>query len=45
MVARPELVTAAVLMATRGRLDRARQSFHDAEAELYEVRHPAAARI
>ena len=35
MVARPELVTAAVLMATRGRLDRARQFFHDAEAELY----------
>lgn len=36
MVARPELVTAAVLMATRGRLDRARQSFHEAEAELYQ---------
>ncbi len=35
MVARPELVTAAALMATRGRLDRARQFFHDAEAELY----------
>jgi pimeloyl-ACP methyl ester carboxylesterase len=35
MVARPELVTAAVLMATRGRLDRARQFFHEAEAELY----------
>jgi pimeloyl-ACP methyl ester carboxylesterase len=35
MVARPELVASAVLMATRGRLDRARESFHDAEAELY----------
>jgi pimeloyl-ACP methyl ester carboxylesterase len=35
MVARPELVTASVLMATRGRLDRARESFRDAEEELY----------
>jgi pimeloyl-ACP methyl ester carboxylesterase len=35
MVARPELVTAAVLMATRGRLDRARQGFHDGEMQLY----------
>ena len=35
MVVRPELVSAAVLMATRGRLDRARQFFHDAEVELY----------
>jgi pimeloyl-ACP methyl ester carboxylesterase len=35
MVARPELVSSAVLMATRGRLDRARQFFHDAEAELH----------
>jgi pimeloyl-ACP methyl ester carboxylesterase len=35
MVSRPELVSAAVLMATRGRLDRARQFFHDAEVELY----------
>ncbi|BBZ37379.1 putative non-heme bromoperoxidase BpoC [Mycobacterium conspicuum] len=35
MVVRPELVTAAALMATRGRLDRTRQSFRDAEAELY----------
>ena len=35
MVARPELVTSAVLMATRGRLDTARESFYDAEAELY----------
>ena len=44
MVARPELVTAAVLMATRGRLDRTRQSFRDAEAELYEagIQLPAA---
>jgi len=35
MVARPELVTAAVLMATRGRMDNARQFFHDTEAESY----------
>jgi pimeloyl-ACP methyl ester carboxylesterase len=35
MVTRPELVSSAVLMATRGRLDRARQFFHDAEVELY----------
>ena len=35
MVVRPELVSAAVLMATRGRLDRARQFFHDAEVDLY----------
>jgi pimeloyl-ACP methyl ester carboxylesterase len=37
MVVRPDLVTAAVLMATRGRLDRARQFFHDSEAELYDT--------
>ncbi len=36
MVARPDLVTAAVLMATRGRMDRARQFFHESEAEFYE---------
>lgn len=36
MAARPDLVTAAVLMATRGRMDRARQFFHESEAELYE---------
>jgi pimeloyl-ACP methyl ester carboxylesterase len=36
MVVRPDLVSAAVLMATRGRLDRARQFFHDAEVELHE---------
>ncbi len=35
MVVRPELVRSAVLMATRGRLDRARQFFREAEAELY----------
>jgi pimeloyl-ACP methyl ester carboxylesterase len=35
MVVRPELVTAAVLIATRGRLDRARQFFHNSETELY----------
>jgi pimeloyl-ACP methyl ester carboxylesterase len=37
MVVRPELVTAAVLMATRGRLDRTRQFFRDAEAELHDT--------
>jgi len=37
MVVRPELVSAAVLMATRGRLDRTRQFFREAEAELYEA--------
>lgn len=36
MVLRPELVSTAVLMATRGRLDRARQFFHDSEADLYD---------
>lgn len=36
MVVRPELVSAAVLMATRGRLDRARQLFHESEAGLYD---------
>ncbi|SPM28990.1 Lysophospholipase, alpha-beta hydrolase superfamily, partial [Mycobacterium terramassiliense] len=35
MVSRPELVRSAVLMATRGRLDRARQFFHEAEVELH----------
>ena len=35
MVSRPELVTGAVLLATRGRLDRAREFFHTAEDELY----------
>jgi pimeloyl-ACP methyl ester carboxylesterase len=34
MVARPELVSAAVLMATRGRQDRARDFFRTAEWEL-----------
>jgi pimeloyl-ACP methyl ester carboxylesterase len=34
MVARPELVSAAVLMATRGRLDRTRELFHIADADL-----------
>jgi len=36
MLARPELVSAAVLMATRGRQDRARDFFRDAEWELAE---------
>lgn len=36
MVARPELVRSAVLMATRGRHDRAREFFRDAERELAE---------
>jgi pimeloyl-ACP methyl ester carboxylesterase len=34
MVARPDLVSKAVLMATRGRLDRAREFFRVADAEL-----------
>ncbi len=34
MVVRPDLVSKAVLMATRGRLDRAREFFRDAEHEL-----------
>jgi pimeloyl-ACP methyl ester carboxylesterase len=34
MVARPELVRSAVLMATRGRHDRTREFFRDADAEL-----------
>ncbi|MBS4728684.1 alpha/beta hydrolase [Mycobacterium sp. SM1] len=34
MLTRPDLVSAAVLIATRGRLDRAREFFHTAEAEL-----------
>jgi pimeloyl-ACP methyl ester carboxylesterase len=37
MLARPELVRAAVLMATRGRLDRAREFFRAADAELYDA--------
>ena len=36
MLARPELVRSAVLMATRGRHDRARDFFHTAERELAE---------
>jgi pimeloyl-ACP methyl ester carboxylesterase len=36
MVARPELVSAAVLMATRGRHDRTREFFFQAELELAE---------
>lgn len=44
MVARPELVRTAVLMATRGRHDRTRDFFRDAEAELVAsgVKLPAA---
>jgi pimeloyl-ACP methyl ester carboxylesterase len=34
MVSRPELVSKAVLMATRGRLDRVRKFFRTAESEL-----------
>lgn len=34
MVVRSELVSSAVLMATRGRLDRTRQFFHQAEVDL-----------
>ena len=35
LVVRPELVSSAVLMATRGRLDRARRFFGEAEAALH----------
>ncbi len=44
MVCRPELVSQAVLMATRGRHDRAREFFRQAELELAgsDVRIPAA---
>jgi len=44
MVARPELVRAAVLMATRGRHDKARDFFRNAERELldYGVELPPA---
>jgi pimeloyl-ACP methyl ester carboxylesterase len=44
MVVRPELVSAAVLMATRGRHDRARDFFRNAELQLAEsgVELPAA---
>ena len=37
MLARPELVRSAVLMATRGRQDRARDFFRSAERELYDA--------
>lgn len=37
LLARPDLVSSAVLMGTRGRMDRARQFFRDAEAELADV--------
>ena len=37
MLARPELVKSAVLMATRGRHDRAREFFYSAEAKLAEA--------
>jgi pimeloyl-ACP methyl ester carboxylesterase len=37
MMVRPELVRASVLMATRGRQDRARAFFRDAERELYDA--------
>ncbi len=36
MLARPELVSAAVLMGTRGRMDRTREFFREAEVELAE---------
>ncbi|BBY07048.1 alpha/beta fold hydrolase [Mycobacterium noviomagense] len=35
MLGRPDLVSKAVLMCTRGRLDRTRDFFHTAEAELF----------
>ncbi len=37
MLARPELVRASVLMATRGRQDHAREFFRGAERELYDA--------
>lgn len=44
MLARPDLVSHAVLMGTRGRLDHVREFFHTAEAELYDsgIQLPAA---
>ncbi len=45
MVARPELVSAAVLMATRGRHDRTRDFFRDAELRARRVRRRAAGRV
>lgn len=44
MVSRPELVSAAVLMATRGRADRTREFFRSAQRELFEsgIELPAA---
>src|ERR1700739_3585965 len=36
MLARPELVSQAALIATRGRLDRTRELFRQAESELAE---------
>jgi pimeloyl-ACP methyl ester carboxylesterase len=36
MLARPDLVSQAVLMGTRGRLDHVRGFFHTAEAELFD---------
>ena len=45
MVARPDLVSAAVLMATRGRHDRTRDFFRAAERELAGVRRRAACRV
>jgi pimeloyl-ACP methyl ester carboxylesterase len=35
MLARPDLVSKAVLMGTRGRLDQVREFFHKAEAEMF----------
>jgi len=45
MVVRPELVSSAVLMATRGSPDRTRQLFFDAEAELYASGVQTASRV
>ena len=45
MLARPDLVHSAVLMATRGRQDRTRDFFRTAERELADVRRRAARRI
>ena len=45
MLARPELVRSAVLLATRGRQDRTREFFRNAERELAESGVEAACRI
>ena len=45
LLTRPELVSQAVLMATRGRLDRAREFFRTAEDEFGSLRSATAGRL